>query len=190
MDNKKFGNFISSLRKEKGWTQCELADKLNVTDKAISKWERGLGFPDIKTIEPLSEALGVTVLEIMRSERIHEECVTSDSAKEAINNVIDVITYQRDIERRNILIMIIAVSAFIMTFFLIDVMQPIGYFMICFPIICLVTGILLLITSLKRKRQSLHYTTTLLLAIMALMIPIVICIMFIFAFALGGPVPS
>ena len=117
MDNKKFGNFISSLRKEKGWTQCELADKLDVTDKAISKWERGLGFPDIKTIEPLSEALGVTVLEIMRSERIHEECVSSDSAKEAINNMIDVITYQREIERRNILIVLISVSAFIMTFF-------------------------------------------------------------------------
>lgn len=42
MDNQKFGQFISSLRKEKGWTQLELAEKLNVTDKAVSKWERGV----------------------------------------------------------------------------------------------------------------------------------------------------
>lgn len=47
MDNQKFGQFILSLRKEKGWTQLELAKKLNVTDKAVSKWERGVGFPDI-----------------------------------------------------------------------------------------------------------------------------------------------
>lgn len=42
MDNQKFGRFIASLRHEKNWTQKDLADKLNVTDKAISKWERGV----------------------------------------------------------------------------------------------------------------------------------------------------
>ena len=42
MDNRKFGQFILKLRKEKGWTQLELAEKLNVTDKAVSKWERGV----------------------------------------------------------------------------------------------------------------------------------------------------
>ena len=42
MDNKKFGQFILKLRKEKGWTQLELAEKLNITDKAVSKWERGV----------------------------------------------------------------------------------------------------------------------------------------------------
>lgn len=47
MDNQKFGDFIKKLRKEKGLTQKELGDKLNITDKAISKWEIGLSFPDI-----------------------------------------------------------------------------------------------------------------------------------------------
>lgn len=55
MDNQKLGIFITELRKEKGLTQAQLAQKLNVTDKAVSKWERGVGFPDIKLLEPLLE---------------------------------------------------------------------------------------------------------------------------------------
>ena len=58
MDAKKFGMFIATLRKEKNMTQVDLAKKLQVTDKAVSKWERGLGFPDINSIEPLADALG------------------------------------------------------------------------------------------------------------------------------------
>ena len=80
MDAKKFGSFIAATRKESNMTQMDLARKLQVTDKAVSKWERGLGFPDINTIEPLADALGVSVLEIMRSERIAETAITSDSS--------------------------------------------------------------------------------------------------------------
>ena len=69
VDNQKFGSFIASLRKEKGWTQLELANKLNVTDKAVSKWERGIEFPDLKMIEPLAEALDVSITEIMHAEK-------------------------------------------------------------------------------------------------------------------------
>lgn len=50
-------------------TQVELAEKIHVTDKAISRWERGLGFPDIQTLEPLAQVLGISVLELMRSEK-------------------------------------------------------------------------------------------------------------------------
>ena len=42
MDSKKFGEFIATIRKEKGWTQAELAEKISVTDKAVSRWERGV----------------------------------------------------------------------------------------------------------------------------------------------------
>ena len=49
-------------------TQADLAGKVGVTDKAVSRWERGLGFPDINTMEPLAEALDVSLLELMRSE--------------------------------------------------------------------------------------------------------------------------
>lgn len=102
MDNQKFGAFIASIRKEKGWTQLELAKKIKVTDKAVSKWERGLGFPDIQTMEPLAEALGVSLVELMRSERLAENQVSAAHASEAFVNVVDVVVkYQRKLERRN-----------------------------------------------------------------------------------------
>lgn len=69
MEAKQFGQFIAGIRKEKKMTQAELAEKIHVTDKAISRWERGLGFPDIQTLEPLAQALGISVLELMRSEK-------------------------------------------------------------------------------------------------------------------------
>lgn len=50
IDNQKFGGFVAALRKEKGYTQKELAEKLFLSDKAISKWERGLSLPDIAFI--------------------------------------------------------------------------------------------------------------------------------------------
>ena len=54
MDAKAFGAFIAEKRKELGMTQSDLAAQLSVTDKAVSRWERGLGFPDISTLEPLA----------------------------------------------------------------------------------------------------------------------------------------
>ena len=69
MDNKKFGAFIEQCRKEKSMTQSELAAKIMVTDKAVSRWERGKGFPDINLLLPLAETLEVSVLELMHSER-------------------------------------------------------------------------------------------------------------------------
>ena len=190
MDNQKFGMFITTLRQEKGWTPRDLAEHLNVTDKAVSKWERGLGFPDIKTIEPLADALNVSILEIMRSERIQEEQVSTNSATEALASVIDVVTYQRKIERRNIIISLIAVSSLIMTIFLIDTMEWMGFLMICLPVIFVVTGMLLLIISWKRYKQKLTYSTTLILGILAILFPVMLCVMLSFAMMLGGPVPN
>lgn len=68
MDNKKIGDYISMLRKKKQLTQKELADRLGVTDKAVSKWERGAGYPDISILKPLSDILGVTVNELLEGE--------------------------------------------------------------------------------------------------------------------------
>lgn len=69
MDNEKFGIFIAHLRKEKQLTQKNLADLLGVTNKAISKWERGYGFPEISILPALAEALDVSVDELLRGEK-------------------------------------------------------------------------------------------------------------------------
>lgn len=73
MDNLKTGAFIKALRTERGLTQRELAERLHITDRAVSKWERGLNAPDIALLEPLAELLEVSVLELIRGERIPEE---------------------------------------------------------------------------------------------------------------------
>src|SRR5699024_573194 len=69
MDNIKFGKLILKLRKERNMTQKELAEKINVTDKAVSKWERGDSFPDITLLETIYKELGVTVSELITGEK-------------------------------------------------------------------------------------------------------------------------
>ena len=59
MDNVKIGNLINKLRKEKGMTQLQLAEKLHISDKTVSKWERGLGCPDVSLLTDLSQVFGV-----------------------------------------------------------------------------------------------------------------------------------
>lgn len=62
-----FGSMIASLRKENGMTQLELAEKMNVTDKAVSKWERDLAFPDVQTLPKLAELFGVSVDDLIKA---------------------------------------------------------------------------------------------------------------------------
>lgn len=83
MNQEKIGNFIRMIRIEKEMTQQELADKIGVTDRAISKWENGRGMPDITLLIPLSSCLGVTVLELLNGERgIDEENAVIELIKE------------------------------------------------------------------------------------------------------------
>lgn len=190
MDNQKFGAFIASIRKEKGLTQLELAKKLNVTDKAVSKWERGAGFPDIKTLEPLAEALDVSILEIMHSERLSENQVSVDHASEAFVHVIDVIDYQQKIERQNIFIGMILIATTIMTIFLIDTMQLEGIMFVCMPLIFLSIGVWLILASRRRYKHHQSYKTTLIFGILCLLLPAMLGLLLFFAFAIGGPVPQ
>lgn len=67
MANHSMGEIISTLRKEKGMTQKDIADKLGITDKAVSKWERDIAFPDTATIPRLAEVLGVSVEELLQA---------------------------------------------------------------------------------------------------------------------------
>ena len=84
MDQEKIGKFIASCRKEKKLTQEELAEKLNITKNAVSKWERGLSLMDMSLLKPLSEILGVSVNEILSGEKIDNE----DIEKKSEENII------------------------------------------------------------------------------------------------------
>lgn len=83
MEREVFGEKITALRKERGLTQKELAEQLNVTDKAVSKWERGINFPDITLLRPLADCLGVPVTQLLteaedpaeQSTKIIESCI-------------------------------------------------------------------------------------------------------------------
>lgn len=68
MDPIKTGQLISKKRKELNITQKNLASKLHITDKAISKWERGLSFPDISMLIPLSEVLNISLYDLLKGE--------------------------------------------------------------------------------------------------------------------------
>ena len=78
MLNKTLGEMISSLRKEKNMTQNDLAEKMNVTDKAVSKWERNLSCPDVDSIPKLAEVLGVSVEELLNAQAKQENSKVDD----------------------------------------------------------------------------------------------------------------
>lgn len=91
MDNIKTGNLIRELRKEKGITQKDLADQLHITDRAVSKWERGLCAPDIALLEPLSQILGVKITDIISGTK------TADSMDaETERKVNELLSYSED----------------------------------------------------------------------------------------------
>ena len=87
MVNEKMGRFIAEQRKAKGMTQLDLANKLHITDKAISKWERGLSSPDIGLLSQLADILGVSVGDLLKGER------TDDAEANAVSSVNEVLNY-------------------------------------------------------------------------------------------------
>lgn len=88
LDKEKFGEFIAKRRKEREMTQRELAKKLFVSDKAVSKWERGQSLPDITMLNPLADALGVTTAELLNCGKIENEKVDTSQVNELVEKVI------------------------------------------------------------------------------------------------------
>ena len=129
MDKEKTGQLITELRKEKGLTQKQLADALNVTDKAVSKWERGLSFPDISMLEPISELLGVSIMEILAGERQSgEETMSREEAKDLINASVELseeeIRHKK--ERSRLIIIILIVLAMLLVSITLNVISLLG----------------------------------------------------------------
>jgi transcriptional regulator with XRE-family HTH domain len=100
MDNQKFGEIIAKARKNKGMTQKDLAEILRVTDKAVSKWERGKGYPEITLLPSLSKALDIPAQDLL-----FEDIEKDDEAPAVSNEVSDkiitgVIQYSGEISRQ------------------------------------------------------------------------------------------
>ena len=88
IDKKEFGVFIAQLRKEKGLTQKDLAEKLFISDKAVSKWETGYSIPDTSLLIPLSEILGVTVTELLECRRSEKETLAAEEAEALVQKAL------------------------------------------------------------------------------------------------------
>lgn len=96
MDQIKTGKFISVLRKEKELTQMQLAHILGVSDKTISKWERGAGLPEVSLMLPLCEVLEINVNELLTGEKLTD----SEYKKKAEANIMDLVKENRENKKR------------------------------------------------------------------------------------------
>ena len=114
MDAYDFGKFVFECRKEKGFSQTELGELVSVTGKAVSRWERGVGYPDITLLEPLSSALGVTIMELMKS-RKNEETDSFQNEVQFLNETIEYLKKQKKIARKKgILVTILILGTMVM----------------------------------------------------------------------------
>ena len=92
MDTNSTGNFIAERRKQKGLTQKELSERLHVSDKAVSRWETGKGFPDTSLLKPLSDILEVSVSELLSGKLIEED---ADVREQTDQIILDALRYSR-----------------------------------------------------------------------------------------------
>lgn len=120
MNKERLGNFISNERKALGLTQKDLASALHVTDKAVSKWERGMSYPDVTLLEPLAAALDLTVEELMACRR--QEIAEEKGAEETMQNLLDISRDSVRKERRRswkriaAVLMLLAVTAAVVAY--------------------------------------------------------------------------
>ncbi len=114
MTPKKTGQFITELRKGKGLTQEQLATKINVTNKAVSRWETGKGYPDVTSLMALGDYFNVSVNELLNGQRIEKEQIVSVAEKN-VTAVLEMSEKNNDISKRTIkvLVSVIIVLIFI-----------------------------------------------------------------------------
>ncbi len=197
MDARTFGGFVAACRREKGMTQAGLAEKLHVTDKAVSRWERGVGFPDIATLEPLAAALEVSVLELMKSERIEAAHLGQEEAAGVVLDTLDVAKDQRQRERRNVLALLGGVAVADLVILLLDNLEWQGGALciwgagVAFPLFCLSGALALLGMGVWQLVNGRPWRRSILISAGLLLLLILLFASILLAGALGlGPVPA
>lgn len=104
MDQIKIGRFIVDERKRKEYTQKQLSERLGISDKTISKWERGNGFPEVSLLLPLCAALEITVNELLSGERVSEE----EYRRKAEENMVNLVKEAQESKKKIILSAMVA----------------------------------------------------------------------------------
>ena len=143
MDQVNTGKFISALRKEQELTQVQLADMLGISDKTVSKWERGAGLPEVSLMLPLCETLGISVNELLSGERLSD----SDYKKKAEANMMDLVQENKENKRKMFqsiacgAITIIAVFSLVMIASFIEMPDAARILIIVFALIVAAVGI-------------------------------------------------
>ena len=112
MDQERIGRFIQELRKEKNLTQKDLADKIGISDKAISKWENGRGMPDTSLLEPLCNELSVSVNELLAAEKLPPE----EYALKAEENIMELLQSNKKNRERGLVQIIIGIAILMVSF--------------------------------------------------------------------------
>lgn len=104
MDQIRIGRFIAEERKRKGYTQRQLSEKLGISDKTVSKWERGNGFPEVSLLLPLCGELDISVNELLSGKRVSEE----EYRKKAEENMINLVKETQENKKKIILSAMVA----------------------------------------------------------------------------------
>lgn len=115
MDTHKFGQFLVQLRKEHHLTQQQLAEKIHVTDKAISKWERGVGLPDITNFEALAEALEISVAELIQCQKNETNVTNKEELEQVVIDSFEIAKIEKRRMIRNFIFVLIGVIAGILS---------------------------------------------------------------------------
>lgn len=109
-----FGPFLTDLRKSENMTQTQLAEKLNVSTAAVSKWERSLCLPEVSKFEDISKVFGLSLMEVMQCKISDKEEITREEADNAIEASMIIANYEKDrLKRRFIRAILLIVSGFI-----------------------------------------------------------------------------
>ncbi len=165
MDQKKAGNFLQSLRKEAGLTQKELADRICVSDKTISKWENGNSMPDTGILSDLCRELNVSVNEFLCCERISPE----EYSMKAEVNMMTLIKENQTSKKKNLLSLILGILFLFITLILIftGMEMRIAWFLdlpsLILPTVACIA--LVLLSGLKDKHDILHFLRKMILPV-------------------------
>lgn len=158
MEQVVIGNFIASERKRKGYTQRQLADILEISDKTVSKWECGNGFPEVSLLLPLCNELDITVNELLSGERVSKE----DYQRKAEANMVSMIKEREENKKKAILTIItgvISTVAFLTIIMVVCVYTEVIALPVKVLLVCIACGIFVpgLIVAMEGERTVGYY---------------------------------